>query len=181
MPRLGLSVAAVLLGGCALLPPKPPPATPLLPPSALGGERTAIQVVHAAMGEREMSLQCEVHVDTRAATIVALGPLGRRAFSLKYDGDVLDAQLDPYAPAGLPAQRVLADVQLALWPLHAWQERLRGGDWQIAEPRPGLRRLRYRGRLIEEVHYSGSDPWTSPLWLVNLALGYTLEIEPQTP
>jgi hypothetical protein len=138
-------------------------------------------VLHAAYGERELTLQCALQADATAVTLVALGPLGQRAFTLRYDGQQVEAQSSPYAPQTLPPRRVLADVELALWPLSAWQQQLAGSDWSLTEPRPGLRRLRYRRQLVAEVHYDGADLWRSHLWLANLPLGYTLEIEPQIP
>jgi hypothetical protein len=181
MRLLPASLAALALGGCALLPQAPPPELPLLPPASLGAPHSAAQVLHAAFGERELTLQCAVQADADAVTLIALGPLGQRAFTLRYDGHKLDAQTSPYAPQTLPPQRVLSDVQLALWPLAAWQQQLAGSDWSLTEPRPGLRRLRHGKQLVAEIHYEGSDPWHSHLWLANLPLGYTLEIEPQNP
>jgi len=91
----------------------------------------------------------------------------------------LHADKGPYVPSAFPPEQVLSDLQLVLWPNAAWQQRLVGSEWQMAEPRPGLRRLRYRGRLVAEVHYADAatgDPWNRRAWLSNLAYGYTLDI-----
>ncbi|MDB5986546.1 MAG: hypothetical protein JWR16_1599 [Nevskia sp.] len=174
-----LMFCSLLLPACALLPQLPPPPAPLLSPAALDATRTATQVLNVALRARELTLQCVVQVTPQNMNLVALGPLGQRAFTLGYDGHTLTADLSPYVPKDLSPQRVLADLQLALWPLAAWQAQIAGSDseWQVSEPRAGLRRLYHYGRLIEEVHYADADPWNGRLWLVNLALGYTLDIQ----
>jgi len=170
-----------MLGGCALLPTLPPPALPLLSPASLGATKNSTQVLDFAYRDKEMSLQCAVQVTQDRLTLVALGPLGQRAFTLDYDGIEVHADMSPYVPGSLPPQRILGDLELALWPLAAWQRSTEGTDWQVSSPRPGLRRVRYRGRLISEVHYadagSGSGPWNGRAWLVNTALGYTLDLQ----
>lgn len=172
-PPLGAS----LLVACALLPSAPPPALPLLPPAALGGARAASQVLSFAYREREFTLQGALQATPKEVRLVALGPLGSRAFTLSYDGTQVQTEAGAGLPKDLPPERVLADVELALWPLAAWQARLKDTEWGVSEPRPHLRRLRYRGVLVEEVHYANEDSWNGRLWLVNLALGYSLDVE----
>ena len=175
---LALTFCVLLLPACALLPQLPPPPAPLLSPAALDATRTSTQVLNFAYREREFTLQCVVQVSPQSMNLVALGPLGQRAFTLGYDGQKLSADISPQVPKNLSPQRVLADLQLALWPLAAWQAQTAAdSEWQISEPRAGLRRLRHNGRLIEEVHYADADPWNGRFWLVNVALGYTLDIQ----
>ena len=184
----GLALTTLMLTGCALLPQTAPPVAPLLPPSAFTAARGATQVLNFAFGDREITLQCALSVTPQLLTVIAIGPLGERAFTLSYDGREVHADLSPYAPKDLSPERVLADIELALWPLAAWQAKFAHGTgdaadaaWQVSEPRARLRRLRHDGRLIEEVHYAGADPWNGRLWLVNLVLGYTLDVETLAP
>lgn len=177
--RSSLLMASLWLSACALLPQFPPPPLPLLAPASLGMPRASSQVLDVAFRQREFTLQCVVQVTPQEMTLIALAPLGQRAFTLNYDGQKVTADISPYVPKNLPPQRVLADLQLALWPLKAWQTQNASGDgqWEVSEPRAGLRRLRHNDRLIEEVHYADADPWNGRFWLVNLALGYTLDIQ----
>ena len=176
---LAVLLGVQLLGACALLPQLPPPPLPLLSPAALGESRTSTQALDLAYRDRDVNLQCVLQVTPQSMTLIALAPLGQRAFTLGYDGKTLSADLSPYVPKNLSPQRVLADLQLALWPLSAWQARLADsqGEWEVSEPRAGLRRLRHDGRLVEEVHYVDADPWSGQIWLVNLALGYSIDIQ----
>ncbi|GAC1629718.1 MAG: DUF3261 domain-containing protein [Nevskia sp.] len=179
-----LLASTLLASGCALLPSRLPPTPPLLAPSALGQPHAASQTLNVAFGTSDLSLQCALQADAAQVTLIAVGPLGQRALSLRYDGSTLKAEASPYVPAAFPAAQVLSDLQLVLWPSAAWQARLAGSDWQLLEPVPGLRRLRYRGRLVAEVHYAdgrGGDAWQGRAWLSNLAYGYTLDIGTQPP
>lgn len=177
MRRLLLIYISAALSGCALLPQRPPPALPLLAPQALGASRSSQQVLHVAYGKHELTLQAALQATPGHDTLIAVGPFGQRFFTLNYDGDTLKADVSPYLPDTLPPRQVLADVELALWPLSAWQQRLAGTGWVLSAPQPGVRRLRYGDRLVAEVYYDdGSDGWNGRFWLVNLAYGYTLDI-----
>lgn len=173
-------VVVIALSACSLLPPyAAAPEFPRLAPAALGQTRTALQIVHGAYGEHDMAFQCVVDVSPERLTLVGLGAQGQRWFSLRDDGSRLEAELSPQAPAQLEPQRVLLDLQLALWPLVALQQAFAGSDWQVSEPAPATRRLRRGDRLIAEVHYSGADPWRGRLWLSNFEFRYSLVVESQ--
>ena len=177
MRRLLPVFISTALAGCALLPQAPPPQLPLLEPAALGVSRSSQQVLHVAYGAHDLTLQCALLAGVRNDTLIAVGPFGQRFFTLNYNGDRLKADVSPYVPDTLPPRQVLSDVELALWPLAAWQQRLAGSGWSLTAPQPGVRRLRYGDRLVAEVHYDdGGDGWDGRLWLVNLAYGYTLDI-----
>jgi hypothetical protein len=180
-------LAAGTLPGCAALgvPQRPsPPVLPLLPPSALGSAQAVSQSLNIAFGDQELDLQTAVQAGANRLTLIALGPLGQRAFTVVYDGSQVKAEIAPEAADSLPSQfppeHVLADLELALWPLSAWQSTLAGTDWQLREPQPGLRRLRWHGALVAEVHVADpADVWHSRLWLSNFVYGYSLAINPQ--
>lgn len=175
---LPLLVLTLALTGCAISPPRTvTTAFPVLTPSTLGGAHSARQLLHAAFGEHDLAFQCVVDVRPDSFTVVGLDALGQRWFSLHHDGRALDTRLGPQAPQQLNPSRVLADLQLALWPLSALQQALAGSAWQVSEPAPATRRLRRDGRLVAEVHYAGTDPWQGQLWLSNFETGYTLSVE----
>ncbi len=178
-PRSSLvALAALLLSACGVLPVhERPPSPPLLTPSSLGRSVGALQIVHGAYGEQDLAFQCVVEVTLQQLTMVGLSAQGQRVFSLRYDGNKVDAESTALAPDGLDPQRVLVDLQLALWPLAALQQSFAGTPWELTEPAPATRRLRREGRLVAEVHYGGADPWQGQLWLSNFESGYTLGIE----
>lgn len=175
VPFVCMTIAA-----CCSSPPRLEPAKDslkLLPPESLGASRSARQRLHGSFAEREETLQCVVAVDPGHISLVALSATGTRIFSLGYDGRKLDAAISPLAALQLKPERILSDMQLALWPLASLQQALVGSAWKINEPVAGTRRLRHGGRLIAEVHYSGTDPWRGRFWLSNFEFGYSLMVE----
>lgn len=167
-----------MLAACSLAAPRvTAPLFPPLPPSTLGAARSALQLVQGSFGTHELAFQSVISADAGHLTLVVLGAEGQRWFSLRHDGRSLEVQSSALAPPALEPQRVLADLQLALWPLAALQQALDGSVWQVSEPVAATRRLRRDGRLISEVHYAGSDPWRGQFWLSNFAQGYSLAVE----
>lgn len=173
------ALALAALPACGTTPRHAAAAVPSLPPSSLGAPRSALQIVHGVFGDEEVAFQCVVDVQPERVTVVGLSALGQRWFSLQLDRNGLTGETRPELPVQLEPRRILADLQLALWPLAAWQQALNGSEWQVSEPAPGTRRLRHDGRLVAEVHYAGTDPWRGRLWLSNFEHGYSLAVDSQ--
>lgn len=188
MRRLAVLGLVSLLTACAATPRSPAPASrPLVAPAALGQDREVSQVVRAAVGAREVTLNCVVTVREGTMTVVGLNAVGVRLFTVRYDGQAVQADKSPGVPSEVRPEQLLADLQLVYWPLPALQSRLQAEGWQLSEPSPGIRRLRRGGQLVAEVHY-GADPakgagaeqaWTGRIWLVNFQYDYALQIDSQ--
>ncbi len=174
-------------GGCAhRTAPRPAPASawapqseqvPLLPPATLGASRDAQQILRAAFGEHEATLRSVVHVTPQQIEVVVLTALGQRAMSVTWDGKDWQVETAPMVPSGLRPESLLADVQLALWPLPALQAAYHAAGWEVSEPGGGVRRLRHDGRLVAEVDYADADPWQGRYWISNFRFGYSLAVE----
>lgn len=184
-----LLLLTLLLGGCALGAATPvrngaeavsPPFAPLSPAS-YGGSVQLEQVLHAAYGARESTLQCFVDISPERLTVVGVTALGQRVFSIEFDGNTLKAERAPFAPAQVSPERILGDLQFAFWPLAAVQAAVANSDWRISEPRSGLRRLQHGDTLVAETHHSAGNGIPARLWLTNLRDGYTLDIETRVP
>lgn len=156
---------------------EPAPAPPALAPPAAISPRSAAQVIRAAYGAREATLRTAIEVDADSVRVVGVSATGQRLFSARYDGRAISAERSAFVPADIAPERVLADMQLALWPLAAVQAAARATDATVTEPFAGVRRLRRGDRLVAEVHYGSADPWNGRLWFVNLEFGYTLTID----
>jgi len=183
--------AALLLAGCHLAPPPRSPAgsaatpvpetahAPLAAPDAVGS-RSASQVIHAAYGAHSVVLRTAIETGPGKLDVVGVTATGQRVFSAHYDGKTIDAKKSPFVPDTLDPERVLADMQLALWPLPAVQAAFRERGLTVTEPFAGLRRMTRGDTLIAEVHYAGADPWSGRLWFVNFEFDYSLTIDTTT-
>jgi hypothetical protein len=180
-------LATCLLGGCASAPPRTQPASaaavdvdtalsPLAPPDGAGA-RSASQVIRAAYGARSFVLRTAIEAGPGKLDVVGVTATGQRVFSAHYDGLKVSAQKSPFVPDKLEPERVLADMQLALWPLAAVQAAFRPRGLTVTEPFSGLRRMTRGAALVAEVHYAPGDPWNGRLWFVNFEFDYSLTID----
>jgi hypothetical protein len=182
---LALLLSSVL-AACRTAPPPAPvgasgsAAAPahgaLAPPDAVGA-RSAAQVIHAAYGARSIVLRTAIEVSAGKLDVVGVTATGQRVFTAHYDGTTIEARKSPFVPDRLDPERVLADMQLALWPLPAVQAAFRERGLDVSEPFPGVRRLLRGDALLAEVHYGSADPWNGRLWFVNFEFDYSLTID----
>lgn len=183
-PALAACLMLPLLSGCAslrLLDERAGPGTPIAPIAAPTSQlpASASQTLHAAFGRQSISLSCGLQSAAGSWRAVCVNALGLRVLTLGQSSDgQLTAERGEGVPEALDPKRVLADLQLALWPQAALEAAYQGSDWSIEQPSPETRRLRHQQRLVAEVHYASpspdTKPWDGPLWLANLAIGYTL-------
>lgn len=168
----------LLLSACSGIPFNTGmPPRPLLTPAALGAPHQGLHLISGVIAGHDLQFQCVVTIEPARSTLIALSAQGQRWFTLRHDGATLSLDRSPDAPQGVDPQRVLADLQLALWPLPALQAAMAGTAWDVSEPAVSTRRLRRAGRLIAEVHYRDSDPWQGRQWLVDVEHDYSLLIE----
>lgn len=189
-PQRRLSTAvllsALLLGGCAMFAKPAPletaaaPPVPPLPAATLGQTRNSLQIVRAAFGKQEATMQCAVDVAPQRMQVIALSAMGLRLFSIAVENGQTVVERAPGIPDQVQPEQILRDIQFCYWPLAALQDGYKGTAWEVTEPSAGTRRLKRDGRLIAEVHYSkaGTDPWRSRLWLANFEYGYSLTVDP---
>jgi Protein of unknown function (DUF3261) len=168
--------AALTACGARAVRTTEPAAWPLVAPSAVA-PRAVSQVVRAAYGRESVTLQSALTVNATELSLVGLTATGQRAFTVRYDGKALDVQRAFFVPNNIDPQRVLADVQLALWPLDELQPAWRRAGFEVSEPLAGMRRVMRGDRLVAEVHYASDDPWSGRFWLVNFELDYSIAIE----
>ena len=195
-----LSLACVaLLAACTHAPPPAPtgttatvPDTPaaaaaewpaaiaaFAPPSALS-PRSASQVVHGAYGKRVATLRTAIQVDAAGLKVVGVTATGMRLFTAAFDGTKVSSERGPFVPKEVSPERILADMQLALWPLASLRQAYADSGQTVSEPVEGVRRVVRGERLVAEVHYATSDPWNGRLWFVSFEYGYSLTIDTTT-
>lgn len=178
-PALSLLLALVI-AGCASLTPRPEPALPLLPPASLGQSLRALQLVVSEHQGQQQKLLFAVEADGQTLVVSALTTLGVALQSISYDGAELrvDEHL-PGAAAALDGRWLLADLQLAGWPLaaidSAMQPPLRVSEQPCADAHH-CRTLWRDAEPLVEVRYQGADLWHGVTEIRQLQLGYRLTI-----
>lgn len=179
--RHGLLLGTLGLAGCAAVPEQQqaaaPEQQPLLPPSSLGTVHQTQQILRAAFGEHEATLRCVVRASPERIEMIALTALGQRAMSIDWNGQDWKVDTAPMVPSALKAEWLVADLQLALWPLATLQAAYKPAGWDVSEPGGGVRRLRHDGKLIAEVAYADADPWHGRYWISNFRYGYALSVQ----
>ena len=160
-----------LLASCAAQPPRAAVVLPSLhlAPASLGHSLAVQQQLRFHMGEHEqvMDALLEVDADEVRLMVQAMGQTGVR---LRWDGHTLQQQRAPWLPAQVRGERVLDDLQLALWPADAIRAALPAG-WILQDDAIG-RRLEFSGKVWWQVTRTDA----TRLHLDNRAEGYQLEI-----
>jgi hypothetical protein len=170
------ALACAALVACAATPPAAPPADQAsvsfrLPPASLGRTLAWQQRLQVTVhGQAQPPLDALLEADADGLRLALLGA-GQTLARLAWDGHSLQAAQAAGWPKAIPPERVLSDMQLALWPLAPLQAAL-PADATLADEGP-LRVLRRRGEVVTTVRDAG----TLHIELVNQALGYTLRID----
>ena len=98
---------------------------------------------------------------------------------MRYQQKRLQVRRPPRLPPAISADDLIADLQLALWPL----ERLRAGltpGWTLAADDEG-RILRFNGTTEAQVDYQSDEPSSRPLPVYNARHDYLLILSPADP
>lgn len=127
-----LALVGVLgLAGCQWLPVRPSwSAPPLLAPQQAGMTLQANQRLTLTRGADHHPLLAVLATSADDIRLSALGPLGQRLLDIRYDGRQLEAVTSPRVETPLSARWILAQMQLAYWPLNALQSAY-GPPWRL--------------------------------------------------
>lgn len=179
----GCVIVALMCSACSPLPRRGEAASierstvPALAAPSTAPPRSALQLVRAAYGVRQATLQCAVSVTPDRLSVIGLTPVGQRLFTFAWDGHQVSAEKAPLVPDDLDAGRLLSDLQLVLWPLDALVPLWSAAGLVVSSPLPGLRRVQRGDQLVAEVHYTEADAWHGRTWLVNFEFDYSLMID----
>lgn len=149
---------------------------PPLAPHTLGRSLTVRQSVTASFDGEKRRLQVALKVAPDNLALIGLTAVGRRLFTLSWKaGQVrLESTVDPMDT--IDPARILADLQLAYWPLPVLRDAL-PDDLHLAQY--GTARVLWRdGELLWFAVSESADRWHSKLILYNARLGYRLTIRP---
>lgn len=174
MQRLILALLlSLLLASCAstgMPPPRVQLPTLQLAPSALPQPLQLQQRLQFRFGSHARELDALLEADGTEVRL-AVQAMGQTGVRMVWNGTTLEQTRAPWLPPQVRGERVLDDLQFALWPAAAIRAALPPG-WQLVDA-PGARRLE-----------QGDTAWllldTLPdgrVRLRNLAEGYELVIE----
>ncbi|MDV3470098.1 DUF3261 domain-containing protein [Stenotrophomonas sp. C3(2023)] len=169
---ISLLMMSLLLAACAGRQPRAlvelPPLR--LSPASLGTTLALQQQLQFTFGSHQRALDALLEVDDRQVRL-AVQAMGQTGVRMQWDGTTLTQQRAPWLPPQVRAERVLDDLQFALWPTAAIAAALPAG-WQVDDD-GRQRTLRRNGTtwLRLQRHADGS------LELENRAEGYALRIE----
>ncbi|WP_374675227.1 DUF3261 domain-containing protein [Ideonella sp.] len=177
-----LLAACVTLGavsGCAGVPTSTPPgagaSAPLplfrLPPATLGRRLAWQQRLQLERDGQAMApLEALLEVDAQRLQLALLAP-GRTLARLTWDGRDLHSETAAGWPPAVPPERVLSDLQLALWPAQALRQALPAG--YRLDDTDGQRVLWQGDEAVVRVQGAGSPR----IELVHHRLAYRLRID----
>jgi hypothetical protein len=153
----------------------------LLPPSALGQAVSLEQIVDARYGDRSFSFHCLLEVDAQRLVLVGMTPFNTRAFTLELTDEEFTVDIAPGAQLPAEPSRILADLQLALWPDIVG---LRGLEPRVVQNDRGeVQRVFLRGgepviQVTYDLEATSSDwPWVGTLVFEQLEQQYTLTVK----
>jgi uncharacterized protein YbdZ (MbtH family) len=168
-----LLAGVLLLAACAGARVRAPAIAlpPLqLSPASLGQSLALQQRLVFSYGSHRSTLDALLEADADEVRL-AVQALGQTGVTLRWDGHALEQQRAPWLPPQVRGERVLDDLQFALWPADAVRAALPAG-WTLVEG-DTTRQLEHDGTpwLVLERHDAAHQT------LRNLAEGYALDIE----
>ncbi len=171
-----LLCSMLLLAGCAgrHMPTPLMQLPPLrLAPATLGHPLALQQHLVFSYGSHRSEMDALLEADASQLRL-AVQALGQTGVRLVWDGHTLQQQRAPWLPPAVRGERVLDDLQFALWPADAIRAVLPPG-WQLVEA-DGERRLEQDGKAWLVLQSLGPGRQR----LSNLAEGYALQIQSQS-
>ena len=160
-----------LLGACAGRPHRDAaPLPPLqLSPASLGAPLSLQQQLTFRFGRVERRMDALLEADATQVQLLVQA-MGQTGFRVQWDGAQLQEQRAAWLPRQVRAERVLDDLQFALWPTDAIAAALVDG-WQVRDD-GHVRRLQRDGVDALRLQRNGDGS----LQLDNLIEGYALTI-----
>ena len=152
MRILYASLLMLSLGGCVSHAVHAPRDAVLLrlAPEALGREVVEQQLLTFEVGGERRSMDALLEADAQRVAL-AVSSAGQIALRLEWDGKQLRQQRAAWLPPAVRAERVLSDLQLALWPVAMIRDAL-PSQWTLDDAQ-GERRLRRNGETMQTVRY----------------------------
>jgi hypothetical protein len=162
----------IILAGCAT----PGPLIAPLAPRTLGRRVEQRQEVTIASHGHTRAFQAALKVASKDLTMIGLTAIGQRLFTLSWNGRATRFKSRFAQPDHFDPKQVLADLELAYWPLPVLRAALPNN---LRLQAIGTARLLWRGdTLLWFAASNGPKRWASPMTIYNARSGYRLHIRP---
>lgn len=172
LTRVVAALTVLAAVGCAA----PRPLLPPLAPQTLGASITVRQQVTARFAGEMRSLQVALKVAPADLSLIGLTAMGQRLFTLSWNGRRAKLETVVDSMADIDPARILADLQLAYWPLAALRAALPDN---LRLEQYGTARVLWRdGEVLWFASSETADRWASTLTLYDARAGYLLTIQP---
>lgn len=172
LPRFMAVFMAVTIAGCVA----PSPLMKPLPPKTLGQSVMARQLVTVHFNGHTRSMQVALKVAPSDMVLIGMTAIGQRLFTLSWQDGQANIKTQIESIETIDPAHILADLQLAYWPLPALRRAL--PDDMRLQQYGTARVLWYNGRLLWFASSESPDRWHSTMTLYNARLGYRLTIKP---
>mgnify|MGYP000397938049 CR=1 FL=1 len=159
----------------------------LLPLSEAELQGSYNQTITIEYGDNHQTFLSQLEIDSQQLTMVGLATFGARIFTLEFDGERLQFFTIPQVAARLSPEHLLAEFQLASWPIDPIREQMKNSKpktYWLSAPRKlhieesdNNRSIYFGGLKIINIDYEDLPDKSKKIVFKNLERGYTLHIK----
>ena len=154
----------------------------LLPPESFGQSLSVLQSLEMQYKGKTQQLLAQLEITPKKMTFVGLSPMGNRLFTVLWTGQnfsdehLLNNIKDEW-PVPFEPKRILADVQLALWPNIPTQTGIKIRETALPNMSREILRSDLKEYPIMRITYETRPFWQGLIVIEHLERNYQLSIE----
>lgn len=141
-----------------------------LDPAQFGPPVQASQMLHGHFQGQTFSMPAALEIGPSQMTLVGFSHIGGALFSASLAQGVVTTARAPLLPKGFSSERMLRDVQLALWPQEQLSRHLQGGV--SLQQQGSERQFLWRGQPFIRISYGHADRLGGSIEFEHLGLHY---------
>ena len=154
----------------------------LLPPESFGQSLSVLQSLEVQYKGKTYQLLAKLEITPKKMTFVDLSPMGNRLFTVLWTGqnfsdEHLMKNIKDVWPFPFEPKRILADVQLALWPNIPTQNGIKIRETALPNMSREILRSDFKEYPIMRITYETRPFWQGAIFIEHLERNYQLSIE----
>ena len=154
----------------------------LLPPESFGQSLSVLQSLELQYKGKTHQLLAQLEITPKKMTFVGLSPMGNRLFTVLWTGqnfsdEYLLKNIKDEWPFPFEPKRILADVQLALWPNIPTQNGIKIRETALPNMSREILRSDLKEYPIMRITYETRPFWQGLIVIEHLERNYQLSIE----